>query len=166
MALSERALERFAGLLLILLFLLINVEVAARYLFSTSTLIADEYGGYLMAWMTMLGALHLLRSDQHLSVRGLVDRLPPKARNAAGVLATLIGLGIAAVLLYATMTLVMTNARFGTVSVQPSRTPLVWPQLIMPVGYALLCIAYLDELLRRLRGRPPRRSETEIRDLG
>jgi TRAP-type C4-dicarboxylate transport system permease small subunit len=165
MATVEWALERLAGFLLILLFLLINVEVAARYLFNTSTLIADEYGGYLMAWMVMLGALHLLRSDQHLSIRGLVERLSPRGRNAAGILAALIGLFISAVLLYATAMLVITNARFGTVSVQPSRTPLAWPQIIMPVGYVLLCIAYIDELVLRVRGLPPRRSDTEIRDL-
>ncbi len=159
MAATERALEGFAALLLILLLLLINTEVVARYLFGGSTLIADEYGGYLMAWMTMLGAVHLLRADQHLSVRGLVDRLSPAVRNAVGILAALIGLGISIVLLYATSTLVRSSALFGSVSIQPSRTPLVWPQLVMPIGYFLLCLAYTEEILRRLRGLAPRRSD-------
>jgi len=85
LAAIESALGRLAGFLLIALLILINVEVVARYVFNTSTLVADEYGGYLMAWMTMLGAVHLLRSDQHLTMTAFVDRLSPRARNLAGI---------------------------------------------------------------------------------
>ena len=155
----ERALEAFAGVLLVAMLLLINTEVAARYLFNGSTLVADEYGGYLMAWITMLGAGHVLRADRHLSMTSLVDRLPPAARNAIGMAGAAIGLVVAAVLLYATATLVLSSARFGTLSIQPSKTPLVWPQLIMPLGYLLLCVAYLEEIVRRLLGQQPRRSD-------
>jgi TRAP-type C4-dicarboxylate transport system permease small subunit len=158
----EAALGRLAAFLLIALLVLINVEVAARYVFNTSTLIADEYGGYLMAWMTMLGAVHILRADRHLTMTALVDRLSPRGQNVAGVVAALIGLAISAVLLYATCVLVGNTARFGTRSIQPSATPLLWPQLIMPLGYALLCLAYVEEIARRLYGLPPRREDDEI----
>lgn len=156
----ERALEGLACVLLVALLVLTNVEVAARYGFNRSTLIADEYGGYAMAWMTMLGAVHLLRADRHLSMTSIVDRLGPRGQNILGFIAALIGLVISAVLLYATSLLVLASAKFGTVSIQPSRTPLVWPQLILPVGYVLLCAAYLEELLRRALGYSPRRSDT------
>ena len=150
LASAELVLGRAAAALLVLLLVLINVEVVARYAFSRSTLIADEYGGYLMAWITMLGAVHLLRADRHLTMSLFVDKLSPRARNAAGVIAAILGLGISAILLYATSLLVMSSARFGSVSIQPSATPLVWPQLILPIGYALLCAAYLDEIVRRV----------------
>lgn len=162
LAAIESLLGRLAGFLLILLLVLISVEVVARYVFNTSTLIADEYGGYLMAWMTMLGAVHILRADKHLTMTAFVDRLSPRGRNVAGIVAALIGLAISVVLLYATAVLVGNTARFGTRSIQPSATPLVWPQLIMPFGYALLCIAYVEEIMRRLRGLPPRGEEDDI----
>lgn len=162
LAATEFALGRLAGVLLVVLLFLINVEVVARYGFSRSTLVADEYGGYLMAWMTMLGAVHLLRADRHLTMTWLVDRLSPRAQNAVGVGAAVIGLAIGAVLLYATAVLVVNSARFGSLSIQPSATLLVWPQLIMPVGYALLCLAYIEEILRRLLGLPPRRGDEDI----
>lgn len=157
----EVALDRLAAFLLIALLVLINVEVVARYVFNTSTLVADEYGGYLMAWITMLGAVHLLRADRHLTMTACVDRLSPRARNVAGTVAAIIGLAVCVVLLYATWTLVANSARFGSRSIQPSATPLVWPQLVMPVGYALLCLAYVEEIVRRLRGLPPRRDSDE-----
>ena len=156
----ERALEAFACVLLLALLVLTNVEVVARYGFGTSTLIADEYGGYAMVWMTMLGAVHLLRADRHLSMTAIVDRLSPLGRRAAGFVAALIGLVICTVLLYSTAALVLASAKFGTVSIQPSRTALVWPQAILPLGYAVLCAAYLEELIRRAAGLAPRRSDT------
>ena len=157
LASAEFALGRLAGLLLMALLILINVEVAARYLFGSSTLVADEYGGYLMAWITMLGAIHLLRADRHLSMRWLVDRLSPRVQNIVGIGAALIGLAISAALLYATYLLAANSWQFGSTSIQPSATPLVWPQLILPTGYALLCLAYVEEILRRLLGLSPRR---------
>ena len=76
-------------------------------------IVADEYGGYLMAWITMLGAVHLLRSDQHLTMTAFVNRLPPRARNGAGIVAAIIGLGVCIVLLYATGVLVGSTARLS-----------------------------------------------------
>lgn len=157
LAAFETMLAGVAALMLVALLLLINTEVAARYLFNGSTLVADEYGGYLMAWMTMFGAVHLIRADRHLSMTSIVDRMSPRAQNAVGILAAAIGLGISLVLLYATTLLVISSGRFGSVSIQPSRTPLVWPQLAMPVGYVLLCMAYAEEIIRRSMGLPPRR---------
>lgn len=158
----ESTLGNLAGFLLVALLVLINVEVVARYVFNTSTLIADEYGGYLMAWITMLGAVHILRADRHLTMTAVVDRLSPRGRNIAGIAAAVIGLGVCLVLLYATWVLVGNSTRFGSRSIQPSATPLVWPQLVMPVGYALLCLAYVEEIARRLRGLPPRRAAEDI----
>jgi TRAP-type C4-dicarboxylate transport system permease small subunit len=165
LAAIETALGHIAGFLLVAMLVLINVEVVARYVFNSSTLIADEYGGYLMAWITMLGAVHILRADRHLTMTALVDRLSPRTRNATAIVAAVIGLGICVVLLYATGVLVGNSTRFASRSIQPSATPLVWPQLIMPVGYALLCLAYVEEIARRLRGLPPRRDDPGL-DVG
>lgn len=159
MARVERALGAIASVLLLGLLALMTVEVVARYVFGRSTLVADEYGGYAMAWMTMLGAVHLLRADRHLTMTWVLDRMSPAGRNAAGLLAALVGLGISIVFLYATATLVWTSWRFHTRSIQPSATPLGWPQLVLPLGYLLLCVAYLEEILRRLLGYAPRRLE-------
>jgi TRAP-type C4-dicarboxylate transport system permease small subunit len=164
LASAELVLGRTAAVLLVLLLVLINVEVVARYVFNGSTLIADEYGGYIMAWMTMLGAVHLLRAVRHLTMTSVVDRLSPRARNAAALVAAFIGLAITLVLLYSTALLVIGSARFATVSIQPSATPLVWPQLILPVGYAVLALAYVDEIARRLAGAPPRVYDDDIGD--
>jgi TRAP-type C4-dicarboxylate transport system permease small subunit len=156
----------FAGLLLILLVILINVEVFARYVLGKSTLIADEYGGYLFVWIVMLGALNLLRSDRYLTMTWLVDYLGPAGRNMIGMISALIGLSVGLIALWASSRLVLTSLRFGSVSIQASGTPLALPQIILPTGYLLLCIAYIEELIRRVLGLEPRRNDDAAGGIG
>ena len=77
---ASTALCDFSGVMLVAMAMLINVEVVARYGFNTSTLIADEYGGYLFVWMTLLGFAHALRTGQFLRVEALVVKLGPGPR--------------------------------------------------------------------------------------
>src|SRR5260221_12462614 len=70
----EAGLTGVADLLLLLLLVLINVEVVARYGFNTSTLIADESGGFLFAWGTILGAPHLPASGKRPWLPGPLDK--------------------------------------------------------------------------------------------
>ena len=104
-----------------------EIEVFARYLFNRSTLIADEYAGYFYAWIVLLGAVHLLRSDKYLTVTLLTDRLSPRAQNAAAIFAGLIGLAVSLVSLSSTYSIVQQTWMFGTRSMQPSATPLDLP---------------------------------------
>jgi TRAP-type C4-dicarboxylate transport system permease small subunit len=148
-------------LLLLVLLVIMNVEVVARYLLNSSTLIADEYGGYLYTWIVLLGAVHLLRSDRYLTMTSVIDRLSRRMRNFFGVFGALIGLVVSAIGLYTTWVLVRNSYFFGTRSIQPSATPLVIVQSILPLGFGLLCLAYVEEILRRCAGLRPRRADDD-----
>jgi TRAP-type C4-dicarboxylate transport system permease small subunit len=162
----EGGVMKLSALLLIALLALINVEVVGRYFFNYSTLIADEYGGYLYAWIVLLGGVHLLRSERYLTMTAVVDRLPHFAQNLIGILGALIGLAVCVVSLISTVTLVWTSFRFGTRSGQPSGTIVAYPQVAMPIGYALLSLAYLEELVRRCLGLKPRRADDDAATYG
>ena len=146
------ALVDVAGWMLVAMVVLISVEILGRYFFRFSTLIADEYSGYLFVWATFLGFAHALRTGQFLRVEMLVVRLAPRLRNALEILAAAAGLVVAAIAAWGTWKLVYTSWRFGSLSIQPSATPLLIPQLIMPLGLLLLCLLYVEEIWRRLAG--------------
>ena len=147
------AMFGLACLVVVLLVVLVNVEVAARYFFNTSTLVADEFGGYALVWICLLGFAQALRSGQFLRVDALVLRLPRRGRQAAEVVAALVGLAVSAVLAHATFGTMAGSWRFGSLSIQPSMTPLWLPQAVMPLGFGWLCLVYLRELVLALRGR-------------
>jgi len=164
--LCEGLALKLSALLMIALLALMNVEIIMRYVFGKSTLIADEYGGYFYGWIVLLGAVHLLRSDKYLTVTLLTDRLSPSGRNAAALFAGVIGLVVSLVSLSSTWSIVEMSWMFGTRSMQPSATPLIYPQLTMLIGYGLLSLAYVEEILRRLFGMPPRRSDDDPETYG
>lgn len=164
--LCEGLALKLSALLMLALLVLMNVEIFARYLFGRSTLIADEYAGYFYAWIVLLGAVHLLRSDKYLTVTLLTDRLSSRARNIAAIFAGLIGLAVSVISLVSTYAIVQQTWMFGTRSVQPSATPLIYPQAAMLVGYGLLSLAYTEEILRRVVGLPPRRGEDDPETYG
>jgi len=136
------------GWLLLALAVLINLEVGLRYGFGKSTLIADEYGGYLFVWLTLLGFGHALRAGQLLRVDAVVERLSPRLQKACETLAALVGFMVAAVATMACYGTFSLALRFGTMSIQPSATPLWMPEAIMPLAMGWLCILYLDALVR------------------
>jgi len=140
-----------AGLLLVALTVLIGVEILVRGVAGKSTLIADEYSGYLFVWITMIGFAHALQSGAFLRVDNLVSRMGPRGQALADVLSATAGVLVSGACVYATGTLTMASWRFGTVSIQPSATPLWIPQLILPIGYVVLVWLYLALLRRALR---------------
>ena len=161
----EGAAMKLSVLLLAILLVLMNVEVVGRYLVGYSTLIADEYGGYIYTWIVLLGAVHLLRSDKYLTMTVLTKQYL-RLQTLFGLVSAAVGLAVSVVSLYAAFSLVRNSALFGARSIQPSSTPLVFPQAILPVGYGLLCLAYVEEILRRLLGLPSRRGDDEPETYG
>jgi TRAP-type C4-dicarboxylate transport system permease small subunit len=157
---------KLSALFLIGMVVLINVEVFGRYLFNYSTGIADEYCGYFYAWIVLLGGVHLLRSDRYLMMTSVLDTMSARAQNFVYIIAACVGLALCLVSLMSVYELAALSFRFGTQSTQPSGTPLFYPQLALPIGYGLLCAAYLEEILRRSVGLPPRGAEDDIETYG
>jgi len=144
----------FAAVLLVAMAALIVVEVTGRYLFGFSTLIADEYGEYMFVWMTFLGFAHTLRSGQFLSVDIAVRRFPPGARRIAAILAGLAGAAVTGVCVWASWRTVSISFAFQTASPQQSQTLLWMPQLVMPIGMAVLTLCFLEVAARAAVGLP------------
>jgi TRAP-type C4-dicarboxylate transport system permease small subunit len=156
---------KLSAVFLLGLVVLINVEIFGR-LFNYSTRIADEYSGYFYAWIVLLGGVHLLRSDRYLMMTSVLDKLPPKGQNFIYIIAAFVGLSLCAACLLSVSGLAWLSFQLGTQSTQPSGTPLAYPQMALPIGYGLLCAAYLEEILRRSVGLPPRRAEDDAETYG
>lgn len=140
-----------AGVMLAAMAVLIGVEILVRTVFGASTMIADEYSSYLFVWVTMLGFVHALQSGAFLRVDNVVARLSPRGQAASEGIAAIAGMAVTAVCSYATGLLWLNSWSFGTVSIQPSATPLYLPQAILPVGFGLLVVLYAASAVRALR---------------
>lgn len=132
-----------SAVMLLLMVVLMGVEIGYRTFFKASTQIADEYSGYLFTFMTLCCFLYAQRSDRFLRVDALRNRWSPRVRASADGIASLLTAALTAILLYATWATFRASVEFNAVSIQPSQTPLYLPQVIMPVGFALLLAAFV-----------------------
>jgi TRAP-type mannitol/chloroaromatic compound transport system permease small subunit len=149
----SRALCAVAGFCLVAMAVLINVEIIARYVFNTSTLISDEYSGYLFVGCTLLAFGYAFNTGQFLRVDAVVHRFGGRALVASELMSAIAGLAVSAICVYATWELFAASWRLGTRSIQPSATPLWMVQVIVPFAFAWLVLLYLGAIVRILAHR-------------
>jgi TRAP-type C4-dicarboxylate transport system permease small subunit len=150
-----------SAVLLALMAVLMNVEIFSRYLFKTSTQIADEYSGYLFTWMTLFCFLAALRSGRLLRVEAALNRMPRGLQRALEATGAAVGAAASLVLALATWDVAAASLEFGTRSLQTSDTPLFYPQVAMPICLGLLTLGFIETGLRQFVVPPRAASESE-----
>jgi TRAP-type C4-dicarboxylate transport system permease small subunit len=131
---------------------LVTVEVLARSFASVSTLVADEMAGYLLVVLAFFGLAETLRAGAFIRVE-FVDRwLGADARRRLEAVLFVVALAYTVLLAWEFWRLTMQSFRFGSTSLQVSRTPLWIPQACMAVGASILALQLVVETLRRLTG--------------
>ncbi len=142
---AQRIALVVGALMIVAMMALMNVEIFARSGFGVSTQIADEFVGYFFTVSTMLCFVPALREGRFLMVESVVRRLPWRMQAVLHVVASLIGAGVSLVLASSTYQLAATSFAYGTVSLQAFQTPLFIPQSVMPLGFVLLALAFLEQ---------------------
>jgi TRAP-type C4-dicarboxylate transport system permease small subunit len=145
----DRVLVAVAAAILVAVTVLINVEVVSRTLFARSTQMSDEFSGYGLCAATMLCLVAAMRQGRFLRIDGVVERLPPRGQALAEIFGCIIGFVVSAILCWSTAKLTITSYQFGTRSIEFSQTPLAIPQALMPLGFALLCLGFVEVAIRK-----------------
>ena len=124
-----------------------------------------EIGGFLFVASATLALAYTLRAAGHVRVTLMLRLLPPVATRVLTALVLAAALGLA---LFATWHIglrALDAWESGRVSFGRVRIPLWIPQAVMTTGFAVFCIALLDELVAALRGQPAFRAEEERREI-
>jgi len=140
MATLERVTIFLSALIIVLMAVLMNAETLLRYVFNSSTRISEEYSGYLFCAATMIGFYPALMQARFLRITPLLAMIPNKPRAVWEVVIALLSAAFCMVVAYVCWELFNTSREFGSVSQEFSATPLMYPQFILPVGFALLGI--------------------------
>lgn len=133
------------------MFVLINFEVLCRYLFSTSTLLADEYSAYFFALMVYLGLSHSLYHDKLIKIDLPRAWAAFTQSTAVRTLLATLGLGFNLMLVYAMYLTTATSVRFQSRSIQPSQTLLMYPQWAVVIALGIAVVVGVIVLLRSIR---------------
>jgi TRAP-type C4-dicarboxylate transport system permease small subunit len=113
----------------------------------------DAYAGYAIASALFLALPETLRRGDHIRVTLVLDKLPPRGRQAFEYACLLTAAGLSSYLAWYACRLAWQSHSFNDVSQGADATPLWIPQIAMALGCIGLAISLIDALVARLQGR-------------
>lgn len=112
----------------------------------------DDLLRMLLIWLVYMGCVSLCLDNSHISMDAIYLRLPRTARKVMDVVIALIGIGLCGFVAKIGLDSMRQEIDYGTLSLSgyiPS-----WPQtLAIPLGFALMTVAYVSYLFSIFTGR-------------
>ena len=148
----ERAEEGLIALLLAAMTLIIFGQVIARYVFNYSFVWALELVTYLFAGLIFLGMAYGVRVGAHIGIDALVKSLGPRSSRVVGSLAAASCVAYAVIVLVGSVQYVEKMRSIGILS-QDLPIEQWIPRLVLPIGFLLLVLRFLQAFYRIATGR-------------
>jgi len=140
-----------ASLLLVSLVCLVLTEIFIRHFFDMSTMIADEYSGYIYLASIFLGLAYTFNEKAHIRINIVTSRLSKKSNNIIDVFAGIITIVVLSFALYRTILYTYDSYEMEMLSEAVSETPLYLTQLVMPLGLSMFILSVMVFVLKGLK---------------
>lgn len=149
-ALSERAGKATTWLILVVV-LISAGNAVSRFAFNISSNAMLEVQWYLFSAIFLFCTAYVLKKNEHIRIDIIAGRLSERAQNWIDVFGILVFLlPMALVIAYLSWPVFMNAWNTGEGSPNPGGL-IRWPvRLLLPVGFALLILQALAELIKRL----------------
>lgn len=127
---------------------MITYEVVMRYVFLAPTIWAEEMSRFLQIWATYIAAATVLRHRQLIAITVVVERLGPRLRKVAEAFALVWILLFCIVAVYYGLDIMLESIRLGRATSTMLSVPQWMTELAIPLGFTLLALQALAELIR------------------
>lgn len=145
------------GYICIILFVAMTItmfiEVIARYIFSFSLPWTGELTRYLFIWFIFISASYAVTEKAHIKVESIHGILPNRLKGIANLLGTIIWLGLTVLITYLGINYAL--SMFGSTSTA-LKIPMGVVYLGIPIGYGLMSIRILIQLIRHFKSEEKR----------
>jgi len=145
------ALAGVAALLFVLAGCMLTYEVSARYLFIAPTIWAAELSQLCLIWGSMIGMPWLLKTNQHIAVDAVTERLGDAAWRACRVLAMAAIALFSAIVTWKGGEIFYDSFERGRTTGSMLDLPTWVSELAIPFGFSLLFVQALIELGTAIR---------------
>jgi len=153
--------RELSALLVLILVIMVMAETISRYFFNSPLMIADEFGAYFLVAIVILGAGDTWSVKGHINIDTFRKMLPDNIQRWIKVFTLLLALIFTPVLIYTSYQLVLFSGKIGMRSESWLRTPLVWPQLFLLLGFSLLFIQIFCDVIKLFK--TPKQNKREIK---
>lgn len=140
-----------ASLLLVGLTILILVEIIGRSFFDYSTMLADEYSGYLYLAIVFLGLGYTFDENGHIRISLITSRLNKNKNRIIDIIVSIILLCILCYGIYYGYLYMYDSYEMEMVSESVSETPIYLTQIPMVIGLGLFILSCFVFLIKRIK---------------
>lgn len=135
------------GLFLTASVVIVLAEIVNRNLLESSIIGADEIAAFAVIWSVFFTAALAVKKNIHVRIDIALTLLPARAARLLDAAGTALAAVFAAYLTFSGWALVAESRMLGEMTMTSLRMPLWIPQLIMPVGGALLTVRLIQRLV-------------------
>jgi len=146
-AIANRIGGFIAGICILATAFFVTYEVLLRALFDAPTEWVNEVSVYLILISAFLGFAPALAAGKHISVDLVTSKLSAQANKFLGIIISILGLGFSLVFLVTSSEMVLNSYQLNMLSTSTLRIPLYVPQSSLPVGFFMLSLQFLANLL-------------------
>ena len=155
MKIFDRIEELIVIVMLALMTLLTFLQVVLRYGFNSGFTWAVELTTIFFAVMIFVGISYGVRTGAHIGVDALIKKLPPGVGRAISIVIVLLCLVYAGLVIYGSWVYVSKMKMIG-VELDDLPIPIWVVRSILPLGYALLALRFVQVLWALITGRSDR----------
>lgn len=153
-----KAAAVLCGYAVLLLSFAVTAEIVGRKVFGVSFPGTDDYGGYVLAIVAVIGASYTMAMRGHTRVDVFLVRMSAGWQRVLNTVALVTMAGFASFGAWRGTTVLLESIEFQSVATNPQQTPLWQPQSLWAAGlvlFALIATAYaVHALVLLLRGSP------------
>lgn len=146
------------GYAVLALSIMVSIDIVGRKLFAFTFQGTDDFGGYVLAIIAVVGASYTMAMRGHTRVDVFLVRMPPGWQKALNVLAMVTMAAFAAFAAWRGFDVLLESIEFQSVASNPRQTPLWQPQSMWVLGlvlFALISLAYaLHSIVLLVTGSP------------
>lgn len=128
----------------------IFIQIVARYIMDLQIQFTQEYAGYSVCYIVFIGACYNLRIKGHVRIDLFEKYLSKRLRKWLWVIQALMMVIFSILFLIHGIKFALEAYKLGTVSITPLATPLLYPYLVVPIGFLLLTIESLIQFYENI----------------
>lgn len=136
-----------AGFFIILTTAMIFFDVISREIFNKPTSWATELSIYSIIGSCFLGSGYAVRTYSHITVDLLINSVNDRIKTILAYLSNALGLVFSIIFVFYGFQHSMNTLELGVTSASLLRVPMFLPELLLPVGGVLMCLAFILQIV-------------------
>lgn len=122
-------------------------DVVMRYVFAKPTSWCLEVNTFLIVFLAVFPAADVLKSDNHLKISFIPDKMSPVMRKFQKIISSLLGIILSVVMTYQGSKMAWLAFEYNERMSTPLGTPMVIPYLFIPIGFGALALQFVVEII-------------------